>query len=106
MATIKPVWVVISATEIPAAMALALPVPNTVITSKVCIMPTTVPSSPSKGATADSTRMAARCRSREAHTPITVSSRINPSSSRSWVRRARNSLTRRLLAPLYRSSGH
>ena len=55
MEIIRPVWVVTRATEIPEAMARTLPVPNTVMTSKVSIIPTTVPKSPMSGATADST---------------------------------------------------
>ena len=51
MATSKPVCVVINASEMPPAMALAFPVPNTANTSKVAIMPVTVPSKPSSGAT-------------------------------------------------------
>jgi len=60
MATSRPVWVVIRAIEMPPAMARELPVPKTEITLKVSIIPSTVPSSPSNGATAASTAMAAR----------------------------------------------
>jgi len=51
METISPVWVVIRATEIPSAMARALPVPNTVITSKVRIMPSNGSQQPQQRAT-------------------------------------------------------
>ncbi len=58
MATSRPVWVVTRATEMPPARARALPVPKSLITWKVSIMPSTVPSRPSSGATAASTPMA------------------------------------------------
>ena len=55
MATHKPSTVVIKAVEMPPAMVLGSPVPNRVMAWKVRIMPITVPSRPTKGATTDIT---------------------------------------------------
>src|SRR5690606_24471453 len=52
IATTRPSTVVMSAVEIPPAISFGSPVPNSVIDSKVRIMPVTVPSRPSSGATA------------------------------------------------------
>ena len=52
MATIRPNFVVISASEMPPESDLTSPEPNTVISLKVLMMPVTVPSSPSRGAEA------------------------------------------------------
>ena len=55
MATARPSSVVIRASLMPPDMSRGSPVPNRVITRKVSIMPVTVPSRPSSGATAPST---------------------------------------------------
>src|SRR6056297_639896 len=58
IATVRPSTVVTSAWEIPPAISFGSPVPNSVIAWKVAIMPVTVPSRPSNGATAAMTLMA------------------------------------------------
>ena len=55
MATHKPSTVVINAVEMPPAMVFGSPVPNRVMAWKVRIMPMTVPSRPSSGATTEIT---------------------------------------------------
>ena len=58
MATIRPNSVVTSAIDMPSDNNFGSPVPNSVIMSKVSIIPVTVPSSPSNGAIEAITRMA------------------------------------------------
>src|SRR5690606_22130140 len=57
MATTRPSTVVTRACEIPDAITVGSPVPNSVIAWKVWIMPVTVPSRPSSGATTEITLM-------------------------------------------------
>src|SRR6056297_2173175 len=52
IATVRPSTVVTRACQMPPAISFGSPVPNSVIAWKVAIMPVTVPSSPSSGATA------------------------------------------------------
>ena len=56
-AAMSPSCVVISASEIPPDSMRGSPVPCLVMTSKVEIIPVTVPNSPRRGATAANTRM-------------------------------------------------
>ena len=72
--------VVTKACEIPPAMSFGSPVPNNVIAWKVLIIPVTVPSSPSSGATTEMMRMKVRKRLSGG-----ISFRIASSSFRSRV---------------------
>src|SRR6056297_843995 len=53
IATVRPSTVVTRACEMPPAISFGSPVPNSVIAWNVTIMPVTVPSSPSSGATTE-----------------------------------------------------
>ena len=86
IATDRPSAVVTSAWLMPPAIMRGSPVPNRVMSWKVWIMPTTVPSRPSRGAMAASTRSRLRPQFRRGSSSLTASLRRSSSASGSSSR--------------------